>query len=216
MTNVTIENFGKPTSRLYERVVSDNKFEQRFYKDAFYTAHPNPPWMPKGHTTRIWRNNGLLLEEKMSKTNNGPNNKYAYNVMLQRNSNGPLYRNSPNGTYGNFWNTFSNLHWSLDNQGPITKFQLGLINKGRNTETGDLAVWSDDRINIEMNSCRDEMDDCKMKLSYNNERIFDGWFYLTRMLQAYARQQLPAMFERGFKQLVEFHNEKLRFLTEYV
>jgi len=60
-----------------------------------------------------------------------------------------------------------------------------------------------------------EEDDFNMKLSYDDDRIFDGWFYLTRLIRRYAKQEIPAMIERTLDGFKETHAQTTQQLSEF-
>ena len=117
---------------------------------------------------------GLVIEEKLS-ANKG---KYLYNVMFS------------DGT-----NT-KNIYSSLENIMASTKFQVGVMAKQWDYTHKTYALQNDDRISLHIKDKLDEPNEYDMKVSYNNDRIFDGWFYLTSIIRRYAREHIPALIER--------------------
>ena len=163
----------KAKYRIYERLVQGSpsldsfNVEQRLYKDFFYIDSDDRCPMTEG-------DRGLVIEEKLS-ANKG---KYLYNVMLS------------DGT-----NT-KNIYSSLENIMASTKFQVGVMAKQWDYTHKTYALQNDDRISLHIKDKLDEPNEYDMKVSYNNDRIFDGWFYLTSIIRRYAREHIPALIER--------------------
>ena len=161
--------------------------EQRLYKDFFYIDSDDRCPITEG-------DRGLVIEEKLSE-NKG---KYLYNVMFSDGTNN------------------KNLYSSLENLMASTKIQVGAMEKRWDYTHKTYALQNDDKISLDITDKLDEPNEYDMKLSYNKDRIFDGWFYLTGIIRRYAREQIPAFIERWFtehkKQDVEFTN----LLTKYL
>ena len=177
--------------RFYERTIGDSSLEQRFYKDVFYIAEPC------GFMKReIEGDKGMIWEEKMS----AANDQYMYNVLV---SNG---------------NRFNNLYVNLDNQGQNTKFQLGTMSKSLYMRQGSsqLRIRNSDRLELEIKPSTDEVGEFDMKVSFNNDRLFDGWFIGTKGIRRYARDQYPVAIQQSFDRYKEMHNQTISTLTEFV
>ena len=182
----------KETYRLYERLVQDSpsfNYEQRLYKDFFYfDSHYS-------HRCRMTEGDrGLVIEEKLS-ANKG---KYLYNVMFS------------DGTNNN------NLYSSLENLMASTKIQVGAMAKQYDYTHKTYALQNDDKISLDITDKLDEPNEFDMKLSYNKERIFDGWFYLTTIIRRYAREQIPVFMERWFTEVKKQDMEFTNILTKYL
>lgn len=193
-TNITVETVecgGPMTFRIYERIVGDSSLEQRFYKDVFFIGEPC-----RYINREIEGDKGMLWEEKMS----AANDQYMYNVLV---SNGY---------------TFNNLYVNLDNRGQNTKFQLGTVSKFLQMRQGtsQLRIRNSDRVELEIKPSTDEVGEFDMKVSFNNDRLFDGWFIGTKGIRRYAREQYPAAIQQSFDRLQEMHNQTISALTEYV
>ena len=117
---------------------------------------------------------GLVVEEKLS-ANKG---KYLYNVMFSDGTN------------------IKNIYSSLENLMASTKFQVGAMAKQWDYTHKTYALQNDDKISLDIKDKLDEPNEYDMKVSYNNDRIFDGWFYLTSIIRRYAREHIPALIER--------------------
>ena len=137
---------------------------------------------------------GLVIEEKLS-ANKG---KYLYNVMFS------------DGTNNN------NLYSSLENLMASTKIQVGAMAKQYDYTHKTYALQNDDKISLDITDKLDEPNEFDMKLSYNKERIFDGWFYLTTIIRRYAREQIPVFMERWFTEVKKQDMEFTNILTKYL
>ena len=132
-----------------------------------------------------------MLEEKLS-ANKG---KYLYNVMFS------------NGTKN------KNLYSSLENLMASTKIQVGAMAKRWDDTHKTDALQNDDRISLDIKDKLNEPNEYDMKLSYNNHRIFDGWFHLNSIIRRYAREQIPAFIKHL---LVELKKQDMEFLCSDV
>ena len=192
----------KETYRLYEQLAQDSidlkdsmdsidsidsfNFEQRLYKDFFYFDSDY------SHRCRMTEGDrGLVMEGKLS-ANKG---KYLYNVMFSDGTNN------------------KNLYSSLENLMASTKIQVGAMAKRWDYTYKKYALQNDDKISLDITDKLDEQNEYDMKLSYNNHRIFDGWFYLNSIIRRYAREQIPAFIERW---LVELIKQDMEFLCSDV
>ena len=106
------------------------------------------------------------------------------------------------------------LYVKLNNEGNDTGIQVGVKDEYR--FKGTLISRKDEKIDVEIKSSTKQDDDFNFKLSYNNDRIFDGWFYLTRMIRRFAREHIPAWIERQLSTAKDSHQETLRILSQYV
>lgn len=196
-TNITLEaavncgGQGLRSFRLYDRIVGPSSLEQRFYKDVFYMGEPCS-FMNR----ELEGDKGMIWEEKMS----AANDYYLYNVLV---SNG---------------RTFNNLFVNLDNQGQNTKFQLGTVSKSlyMRQGTSQIRIRNSDKMELEIKPSTNEVGEYDMKVSFNNDRLFDGWFIGTKSIRSYARQHYPAAIQQSFDRLKSMHDQTIRALTEYV
>ena len=137
---------------------------------------------------------GLVIEEKLS-ANKG---KYLYNVMFSDGTN------------------IKNIYSSLENLMASTKFQVGAMAKQWDYTHKTYALQNDDKISLDIKDKLDEPNEYDMKVSYNNDRIFDGWFYLTSIIRRYAREHIPALIERFLTEQYLTDKELTNMITKYV
>ena len=137
---------------------------------------------------------GLVIEEKLSATKG----KYLYNVMFSDGTN------------------IKNIYSSLENLVASTKFQVGAMSKRWDHTHKAYALQKDDKISVDIKDKLDEPDEYDMKVSYNNDRIFDGWFYLTSIIRRYAREHIPALIERFLTEQYLIDKELTNMITKYV
>ena len=204
-TNVTAESpikascdrsQSKTTYRIYERLVQGSpsldsfNIEQRLYKDFIYIDGSGI----SSTCPMTLGDRGLVVEEKLSATKG----KYLYNVMFS------------DGT-----NT-KNIYSSLENLIATTKFQVGVMAKRWDYGHKTYVLQKDDKISLDMKEKLDESNEYNMRVSYNNDRIFDGWFYLTSIIRRYAREQIPAFIERFLTKQYFNDIELTKFIKKYV
>ena len=137
---------------------------------------------------------GLVIEEKLS-ANKG---KYLYNVMFSDGTN------------------IKNVYSSLENLMASTKFQVGAMAKQWDYTHKTYALQNDDKISLDIKAKLDEPNEYDMKVSYNNDRIFDGWFYLTSIIGRYAREHIPALMERFLTEQYLNDKELTNMIRKYV
>ena len=82
-----------------------------------------------------------------------------------------------------------------------------------NGKTMGLHAQNDDKVSLDMKDKLDKPNEYDIKLRYNNDRIFDGWFYLNSIIRPFAREQIPAFIERW---LAELKRQDMKFLTKYL
>merc|ERR1740124_781590 len=196
-TNVNVTNYHeeeapkdlwescKIVNRVLESISGEGVYESRMYNDVFLIDYPLSIRMDEKITV------GLIFEEKMAQKNDT----YEGHIMF-----GSYQKNT--------------LHCKLDNDGTDTNVEIGASNKYLNWRTGEYRVQTDDKINIDITHGNEE-DDFNMKLSYNNERIFDGWFYLTALIHRYARQNVPAMIDRQLESFKDTHSETTQYVSNF-
>lgn len=194
-TNITFEDrkceVGMTPFRIYERIIGDTFLEQRFYKDVFYIGEPC------GFMKReIEGDKGMLWEEKMS----AANDQYIYNALV---SNGY---------------TVNNFYVNLDNRGQDTKLQIGTVSKSLHMRQGSsqFRIRNSDRLELGIKPSTDEVGEFDLKVSFNNDRLFDGWFIGTKGIRQYARDEYPAAIQLSFTRYKEMHNQTISTLTEFV
>ena len=90
---------------------------------------------------------------------------------------------------------------------PAQKFKLG---QWQNDGT---TAQNDDKVSLDMKDKLDKPNEYDIKLRYNNDRIFDGWFYLNSIIRTFAREQIPAFIERW---LAELKRQDMKLLTKYL
>jgi len=197
-TNVNVTNYHeeeapkdlwescKIVNRVLESISGEGVYESRMYNDVFFIGDPLSYRMRETEGTK-----GLIFEEKMAQKNDT----YEGHIMF-----GSWEKNT--------------LHCKLDNDGTDTNVEIGASNKYMNERTGEYRVQTDDKINIDITHGNEE-DDFNMKLSYNNERIFDGWFYLTALIHRYARQNVPAMIDRQLESFKDTHSETTQYVSNF-
>ena len=179
-TNVTVEapfkqacdgSKSKATYRLYESLAQDSpsfNVEPWLYKDIFYfDSHYS-------HRCRMLEGDRGLVEKENLSANKC---KYLYNLMFSDETNN------------------KNLHSSLENLMAGTKIQVRAIQKQWYYTRKNYALQNNDRISLDIKDNLYESNECDMKVSYNNDRIFAGWFHLTSLIRRYAREQIPEFIE---------------------
>ena len=137
---------------------------------------------------------GLVVEEKLS-ANKG---KYLYNVMFSDGTN------------------IKNIYSSLENLMASTKFQVGAMAKQWDYTHKTYALQNDDKISLDIKDKLDEPNEYDIKFSYNNDRIFDGWFYLISIIRRYAREQIPGFIELWLAELIRQDMEFSSILANYL
>ena len=97
-----------------------------------------------------------------------------------------------------------------------TKIQVGAMAKRWDYTHKTYALQNDDRISLDITDKVDEANEYDMKLSYNKDRIFDGWFYRTGIIRRHAREQIPAVIERYLEELKKNDMELTNILTKHI
>lgn len=109
------------------------------------------------------------------------------------------------------------MHCKLNNSGEDTNIEMEMKNTYLDWQSGEYRPsGGDEKITLDITPSTNEEDDFNMKLSYNDDRIFDGWFYLTRIIQRYARQQVPAVIQRTLENFQETHAETTNQISEFL
>ena len=78
------------------------------------------------------------------------------------------------------------------------------------------ALQNDDEISLDIIDKLDEPNKYDIKFSYNNDRIFDAWFYLTIIIRRYAIEQIPAFIELWLAELIRQDMEFSSILAKYL
>ena len=177
----------KTINRLLESISENGKSESRLYNDISYIGVGNPEFRKRR------RERGLMFEEKMSEKDG----KYEGSVMI---SDG--------------WDS-NTMSCILHNDGENTNLQMAVSNKYKNYNN-EIEARPSQKLDIKITPSTDEDDEFDFKLSYNNDRIFDGFFYMTRIIRRYAREHIPAMIDRQLAGFLDSHDETIRVLSEYI
>jgi len=182
----------KTTNRFLESFSGDGVYESRIYKDIFLIG------TPPGHRKQSTKGErSLIFEEKMMKKDDV----YEGTVMFE--DVGSAYeRNS--------------IHCKLNNSGDEAHIEMEMKNEYLDWQDDKYHIGNHEKLTMDITPSEKEEDDFNMKLSYNDDRIFDGWFYLTRLIQRYAKQQVPAMIERTLAGFQESHAETTQYLSEFI
>ena len=177
----------KTISRLLESLSENGKSESRLYNDISYIGVGNPEFRKRR------RERGLMFEEKMSEKDG----KYEGSVM-----------------FSDGWDS-NTMSCILHNDGENTNLQMAVSNKYKNYNN-EIEARPSQKMDINITPSTDEDDEFDFKLSYNNDRIFDGFFYMTRIIRRYAREHIPAMIDRQLATFLDSHDETIRVLSEYI
>ena len=210
--NVTVEDnvrcpTGPPSneschiSRLYESVLGDDTYEERLYRDIFFIGrHPDTKIRNIGGDKGIWMQQGMYAT----------NGKYEYSLMFA------------GGRPGFQVNA---LYSKLNNVRNDTSIELGVMNQYRNYYDDSINNRTDEKITVEMKPSRNEPGEFNFKLSYcerifdrliSDERIFDGWFSQTRLIQRYVTKDLPRFLEESMKKITDDQDKMVQLLSQYV
>jgi len=178
----------KTVSRFLESFSGDGVYESRIYKDIFLIF--DPPGYRKRATAG---EKSLIFEETLMMKDDI----YDGTVMF--------------GGYER-----SIMHCKLNNSGDGSMMEMEMKNEYLDWQNDEYRpTGQQEKINMDITPSDKEEDDFNMKLSYNDDRIFDGWFYLTRLIQRYAKQEIPAMIERTLDGFKETHAQTTQQLSEF-
>jgi len=109
------------------------------------------------------------------------------------------------------------MHCKLNNTGDDTHIEMEMKNTYLDWQSGEYRPsGGDEKITLDITPSTDKEDDFNMKLSYKDDRIFDGWFYLTTLIQRYARQEVPAIIQRTLENFQETHAETTNQISEFL
>ena len=173
----------KTVNRFLESISGDGVYESLVFNDVFFIGAP--PRYRMGQTDG-WKN--LIFEEKMAQYND------TYEGYIK---------------YGG--RSKKIMHCKLDNDGTDTNIEMGTSESYQN-RWGMISTLESGKINIDITK-RNGEEDLNMKLKYNDERIFDGWFYLTELIHRYARENVPAMITRQLEGFQETHSETTQYVS---
>jgi len=188
-TNNDVENRCKFVSRFLESFTGDGVYESRIYKDIFLMF--DPPGYRKEATKG---EKSLVFEEKIMMKDD------VYDAMVLF---GGYERNA--------------MHCKLNNTGDNTNIEMEMKNTYLDWQSGEYRPsGGDEKITLDITPSTDKEDDFNMKLSYKDDRIFDGWFYLTTLIQRYARQEVPAIIQRTLENFQETHAETTNQISEFL
>ena len=139
-----------------------------------------------------------IMEEK-SLANNGS---YEQSLLLRFDNEG----------YDNEYNLTSLINVEPEN----THIQLGANHFYRPYSSDDYSSDAKAQLDVEITPSTNEDGEWNFKLSYNNNRIFDGWTYFTSFIRKIAREQIPAFMKRQLDSFKDSHDETFQYLKEYV
>ena len=181
-------NSCKTVSRFLESYSGDGVYESRIYKDIFLMF--DPPGYRKRATEG---EKSLIFEETLMMKDDI----YDGTVMF--------------GGYER-----SIMHCKLNNSGEGSMIEMEMRNEYLDWQNDEYRpTGQKEKISMDITPSEKEEDDFNMKLSYNDDRIFEGWFYLTRLIQRYAKQEIPAIIERTLDDFKETHAETTQQLSEF-
>jgi len=178
----------KTVSRFLESFSGDGVYESRIYKDIFLIF--DPPGYRKRATAG---EKSLIFEETLMMKDDI----YDGSVMF--------------GGYER-----SIMHCKLNNSGEGSMIEMEMKNEYLDWQSDKyIPKGKPEKIKMDITPSDKEEDDFNMKLSYDDDRIFDGWFYLTRLIRRYAKQEIPAMIERTLDGFKETHAQTTQQLSEF-
>lgn len=181
----------KTISRVLESVSGNGMYESRIYKDILLIGDH-----PQNRKEDTEGDKSLVFEEKMSEKNG----KYEGSIMFS----------SFDGREQNMMNC------TLNNEGEGTHLQMGVSNQRRSRYDGTIVTEPEEKASIHITPRTDEKDEFNFKLSYNNDRIFDGFFYMAKIVRRYLREDIPSMIDWQLATFLDSHDETIRVLSEYV
>jgi len=186
-TDNDVWNRCKTVNRFLESFSDAGIYESRIYKDIFLMF--DPPGYRKDATKG---EKSLVFEERMMMKDGV----YDGSVMF--------------GGYER-----STMHCKLNNSGEDTHIEMDMRSEYLDWQNDKYISSGNEKIKLDITPSEKEEDDFNMKLSYNDDRIFDGWFYLTRLIQKYAKQEVPAIIDRTLNNFKESHAETTQYLNEF-
>jgi hypothetical protein len=180
----------KNIRRMLESVSDDGLYESRIYQDAFYMRSYYDP----EDLDDVAGEKGLLFEEKMSKKGD----KYEGSMMF-----GSRYQQNK-------------MSCVLNNEGDDTHVQMGVSDKYRRWNGDEYKLAESHTMDMIISPSKNEDDEFNFKLLYKEERIFDGFFYLARIIRRFAREIIPAKIENSLASFQESHAETVNYLSNVV
>ena len=180
----------KNIRRMLESVSDDGLYESRIYADAFHMRSYYDP----EDLDAVAGEKGLLFEEKMSKKGN----KYEGSMMF-----GSRYQQNM-------------MSCVLNNEGEDTHVQMGVSDKYRKWNGDEYKLAESHTMDMIISPGKNEDDEFNFKLLYKEERIFDGFFYLARIIRRFAREVIPAKIENSLSSFQESHAETVNYLSNVV
>lgn len=176
----------KKVNRFLESISGDGVYESRLYNDIFYIG------APPGYRKRQTENNkNLIFEEKIAQKND------IYEGHITA---GASKKNT--------------LHCKLDNTGTDSSVEIGTTSKYLSWRTDEWEVAEENKINVDITK-GNEKEDLNMKVKYNDELLFNGWFYLTELVHRYAKENVPAMINRQLDGFKETHAQTTQYVSNY-
>ena len=188
-TNNYVEQRCRQISRLLERVSGDSMSETRLYKDIKLLGAS-----PDYRESQLGGEKGLIFEKKMSRKNGI----YKGHIMVEG--------------YGK-----DTIHCTLDNEREDTNVEVGIMSKKWNWRTNRYNIRElSEKINLAITPNTNAENDYNIKFSYNNNRVFDGWFVWTRLIRKYARKSIPLIIDRQLETFQGIYAEYVKYISEYV
>lgn len=187
-TRVSSSSENCNTYRLLESVVADGVMESRIYRDVNFIG------APPSYRRRYGGEKSLIMEEKWL----AKNGRYEQNLLL-------------GGGYGGY-----NLTSLINVEPENTHIQLGANRFHRSYSSNNVITRDKEQLDVEITPSTTEDGEWNFKLSYNNNRIFDGWTYFTSFLRKMAREQIPAFMKRQLDSFKDSHDETFQYLKEYL
>jgi len=180
----------KNIRRMLESVSDDGLYESRIYADAFHMRSYYDP----EDLDAVAGEKGLLFEEKMSKKGD----KYEGSMMF-----GSRYQQNK-------------MSCVLNNEGEDTHVQMGVSDKYRKWNGDEYKLAESHTMDMIISPSKNEDDEFNFKLLYKEERIFDGFFYLARIIRRFVREVIPAKIENSLSSFQESHAETVNYLSNVV
>ena len=180
----------KNIRRMLESVSDDGLYESRIYQDAFHMRSYYDP----EELDRVAGEKGLLFEEKMFKKGD----KYEGSMM-----------------FGNRYDQHK-MSCVLNNDGEDTHVQMGVSEQYRRYNSDEYKLKESHTMDMIISPSKNEDDELNFKLLYKEERIFDGFFYLARIIRRFAREVIPAKIENSLSSFQESHAETVNYLSNVV
>merc|ERR1711863_48010 len=95
--------------------------------------------------------------------------------------------------------------------------EKGLLFEEKMSKNGDEYKLAESHtMDMIISPSKNEDDEFNFKLLYKEERIFDGFFYLARIIRRFAREIIPAKIENSLSSFQESHAETVNYLSNVV